>query len=773
MPAQWLARHIQRAASAVRSALGAFLASARTALGSQGLDAWPSDGFAQVPAALEPFLVEAFLHGAGGLADLKMQADEWGRRATERIAASHWPSNTYAKLAQQALDQWPVLLDLAQHERWAKALAASEARSAFNAGAFAAALANNAERPMIKVWKTTLDGRARHAHQLANGQRIPVTEPFLVGGESLMFPGDPTTATPGMTANCRCQMRLIPAPLTASTPSGVTMNTPAPQPAGSADDIWWEGPLAPIGVESADMRRLAATEQLETRELPLPLLFQRALKECHEGAVQGLAVLREAYVKDGVLHGRGTLDGKDPDAVRIADKIERGYLGWVSVDLDKARMELDDTDPAHPVEVATSWRLTGATLVGQPAFDTQAKIRITGKPAPADAEAYGDVPVAEARVKDEVLEEIADPPIDTAADESQDDRSETEGPRAAGTRKASEHPGSHTGPGADDDLDEEGLINQPLFPPKPKPKPKVKVKRAAASLIAAAIPVAPPKAWFDDPQFTEPTAMQVTARGQVRGHLATWDRPHMSAGGGTIRAPHSPSAYREFHVGSVLTVENELLAVGTLTAGTSHAEHGLTPGETMAFYSDTGYGAAVVRAGEDAHGIWVAGALTPNATEEQIAALRRAPLSGDWRDNGLGLDLVAALAVNRPAFPVLRASAYLEGGLPRSLVAAGALTVDDSHDAFDWTTPEAGTGLGEVPPAFEGLAASFERMVTALEPLAASARWQDEQQRSEREQQIHAVRQRFNAARTARIQQRMQTLRTSRHQSDDGDPEGD
>lgn len=43
------------------------------------------------------------------------------------------------------------------------------------------------------------------------------------------------------------------------------------------------------------------------------------------------------------------------------------------------------------------------------------------------------------------------------------------------------------------------------------------------------------------------------ADGQVFGHLATWDRPHMSFAGRKIYAPKSPSAYEEFHVGSVLT----------------------------------------------------------------------------------------------------------------------------------------------------------------------------------------------------------------------------
>jgi hypothetical protein len=76
-----------------------------------------------------------------------------------------------------------------------------------------------------------------------------------------------------------------------------------------------------------------------------------------------------------------------------------------------------------------------------------------------------------------------------------------------------------------------------------------------------------------------------------------------------------------------------------------------------------------VRAGEDAHGIWVAGALTAQCDDRRVAELRRSPLSGDWRRIGNGLELVAALAVNVPGFPVPRSR--VAAGVPMSLVAAG------------------------------------------------------------------------------------------------------
>ncbi|WP_428950961.1 phage minor head protein [Streptomyces sp. cg35] len=793
-----LAQLVSRAVGAFRTRLAGWLATAREAVTRRGLDGWPDTWPAEVPPSLAPFIVEAYMNGAGGLAAAHPRAEQYARAAVERIAAGHWPANTYRKLAGLPPEQQDTVFDPATHEAWANALVQTELRSAMNAGTLTAALLNGADTGtrMLKTWRIhmPLDGRTRDAHQQANGQTVPIDQPFTVGGERLMFPGDPTSASPAQTWNCRCTLRLTPAPLTAS---GGTMPQPTPVavPAPGPDDIRWSGPLAPIEQNSGDMRRLAATQRLDTRELPLPLLFQPSLAERHQGAVQGLAILRNAWVEGGVLHGSGTFDGRDPDATKVADKIQRGYLGWVSVDLDKALMELDESNPDEPVEVVRSWRLTGATLVGQPAFDKHAKIRILDDDEDLPIGPLMQDPAApderDPLAADAPLDDPSVPELDPATVEDQDPAAEGETPAA---KKVPPRPVPKDKPAdndADNDAPEQGA-KKPPFPPKPqagkgankdtdedngKDKKKAKGKPFAldaatlqrASLVASVIPLAPPKAWFADPGFDQPTAMHVTPEGQVFGHLATWDRPHMSFAGRNIFAPKSPTGYQEFHVGSVLTAEGTYLSVGTLTAGTSHAEHGLTASETMAFYSDTGYGAAVVRAGEDAHGIWVAGSLAPEATPEQIAALRRAPLSGDWRDNGHGLDLVAALAVNRPAFPVLRASAYCQDDKALSLVAAGVVSEADAFGDWPDVPQQAIPGSGEWAAALNQAIAPMRKAledIRALMPIAAQragqsahAQREDFARSDEQPQQLSLVTKRMNAVRTAGVEARMAKLR--------------
>jgi hypothetical protein len=198
---------------------------------------------------------------------------------------------------------------------------------------------------------------------------------------------------------------------------------------------------------------------------------------------------------------------------------------------------------------------------------------------------------------------------------------------------------------------------------------------SADRLIAAAIPVAPPASWFSRPSFTQETALRVTPDGRVLGHLAGWNTCHIShtAAGQCVKAPHSSSDYAYFLTGTVLTAEGAEIPVGHLTLDTRHAGERLTPASTSAHYENTGTVVADVTAGEDAFGVWVAGALRPTVTPNQIRSLRSAPLSGDWRRIGASLELVAALAVNVPGFPVPRPHGLVAGGVVKTLVAAGMI----------------------------------------------------------------------------------------------------
>jgi hypothetical protein len=200
----------------------------------------------------------------------------------------------------------------------------------------------------------------------------------------------------------------------------------------------------------------------------------------------------------------------------------------------------------------------------------------------------------------------------------------------------------------------------------------------SATLVAAAPPVdpdLPPAKFFSNPGLKGITPLTVTEEGRVYGHLATWGTCHLSyvQKGKCVTPPKSRSGYAYFMTGSVMTAEGAEVAVGQITLDTGHAEQDLTAAASLAHYDNTGLAVADIAVGEDAYGIWFSGALRPGLRPSDVRTLRAAPLSGDWRRLGTGLEMVAALAVNVQGFPVPRPKGRVRAGSMTSLVAAGMI----------------------------------------------------------------------------------------------------
>jgi hypothetical protein len=107
-----------------------------------------------------------------------------------------------------------TVLSRTQSERWpnrATVIARTEAIGAMSAGrydAFRAAAEAEPEIEFETVWISTLDSRTREAHRMADGQRVPVGQPFIVGGHPLRFPGDPLGPAE-LVIQCRCAAILV------------------------------------------------------------------------------------------------------------------------------------------------------------------------------------------------------------------------------------------------------------------------------------------------------------------------------------------------------------------------------------------------------------------------------------------------------------------------------------------------------------------------------------------------------------------------------------
>jgi hypothetical protein len=253
-----------------------------------------------------------------------------------------------------------------------------------------------------------------------------------------------------------------------------------------------------------------------------------------------------------------------------------------------------------------------------------------------------------------------------------------------------------------------------------------------AALMAGAAPVAPPKAWFDDPKLTGPTPLHIGDDGRVYGHVAVWDTCHVGIGDSCVKPPKTATSYAYFHTGEVKTDDGSRVAVGRLTYGGGHAAANLGYRAAAEHYDRTSNTGAYVRAGEDEHGIWVAGMLAPDADESAVFKMRAAPLSGDWRRVGGNLEMVAALHVNTAGFPIPRVlTASTVSGFPEdeevlSLVAAGALhrVVDEGDTgltAAGIDTEELGRAIARGMLAEQAAAAQREAQAAEWRELLASA----------------------------------------------------
>lgn len=380
-------------------------------------------------------------------------------------------------------------------------------------------------------------------------------------------------------------------------------------PAETATDLTWTGVLAPEGVTTGDKRKFAAGS-IVWLNTPAVLKAMFADKPGHDESVPVGLILGIERDAAGLLQAHGTWDISE-NAVEARRQNIAGLLRGVSVDLDDTEISFEMPD-GTPIEGDELWDLAldeEPTLVIDKGRIRAATLWCT----PAFVEAY----VLDSTVADEV-------PDTSVAD-------------AASTPLA--------------------VAASALY--------------AAATKPAA---TAAPAAAFADPGLTEPTCLTVTPEGRVFGHLATWGTCHIGIDGACVTPPNSQTDYAYFATGMYQTADGEVLPVGAITMGTGHADLALGWRPTADHYDDTGTAAAYINIGEDGIGIWFAGVLSellPKAQREALA--RTGSISGDWRGIGGNLELVAALAVNVPGFPIPRVASRVASaaGGAMALVASG------------------------------------------------------------------------------------------------------
>lgn len=208
----------------------------------------------------------------------------------------------------------------------------------------------------------------------------------------------------------------------------------------------------------------------------------------------------------------------------------------------------------------------------------------------------------------------------------------------------------------------------------------------------------------------------------VYGHVADFNRPHISFTGQRVLAKPSPSKYTlGFNTGAVRVDddgEERTVAVGRLTIGDGHADLTLNARDAKAVYDDPDKAWAYVQASDDAFGIQVNGVIIPGTPDARVTQALAHPVSGDWRPMNGHRELVAACCVNTAGIPVPRQ--LVASGQEGALVAAGAVApARDNPTVMATSIVDAVLAqLGErLPDMIEKLSAP--KVMTLPEGLAA------------------------------------------------------
>jgi 2'-5' RNA ligase len=501
---------------------------------------------------------------------------------------------------------------------------------------------------------------------------------------------------------------------------------------------------------------------LEWRDPPFAFHWQRG-SSAHNGMPETVQVgnVTRAERQGNVLHGWGPIDLGCPEGLDYARRLVEGFSRWVSIGLDESLKEADieyvwpegDGEEggdgiemlfAEPEEmIFHKGRIAELTAVSIPAQDqaviepTQALLDALAQMGVLTAAAVGahktgtsdgtwDGPANEKRLP-------APMPVATArkayawVDDTKVDGGEVtkdacrfihheigaDGtPGAANTTACSTGIGViHGGRGGTTvpDADRRGIYDHLAAhlraagqePPDFDAGPIV----AAGHIIE--IPDCPPAWWFNEPVDVTPHgALTITDEGRIYGYLAPDGIAHRSFPGRRQTVPMGRVDYGRWMGGEAIVAGGGRVVAGPITMECGHLPPQAASASDMRMqhYDNACSVVAKARVGENRRGVWIAGALEPGVTADQVSRMLACRLSGDWAphpERPGWREFVAALLVPVPGFPMARSAPSVR--VAEGALVASAVPVRVVHRGADTAT------TADLRPALERVAQTIGR----------------------------------------------------------------
>ncbi|MGL4573980.1 MAG: hypothetical protein ACRCV9_04235, partial [Burkholderiaceae bacterium] len=178
-----------------------------------------------------------------------------------------------------------------------------------------------------KQWRRSGKLRSRHTHDFADGQQKEVLDWFLIGGEKMMYPRDPTASAKN-TINCGCV--LLPAK------ASWQVDNPGPRPFSSQEIA-----AQPSRADSNALIAERVADAMAAMQSAVRARFGGDLNQAFEGlpaaAVQALIVLEAQIVGSVVEQGvvvslsgnalwRGSATTNEPDRFTLPPSVATGHV---------------------------------------------------------------------------------------------------------------------------------------------------------------------------------------------------------------------------------------------------------------------------------------------------------------------------------------------------------------------------------------------------------------------------------------------------------------